>query len=52
MIGKALNVSDRTISTDLRGLQPSCKPERPKGGRPKSSKPRKNESVSATPEIA
>jgi len=39
-IAKALGVSQRTISEDLRGLEATSKLNRPKGGRPKSSKPK------------
>jgi hypothetical protein len=35
-IAKALNVTHQCVSKDLRGLQPCCKPSRPKGGRPKT----------------
>ena len=37
-IGKALGVSTRQISKDLGGFEPSSKPLRPKGGRPKKPK--------------
>jgi ParB-like chromosome segregation protein Spo0J len=37
-IAEALNVSARTISTDLDGFEGASKPDRPKGGRPKGSK--------------
>jgi hypothetical protein len=41
-IATQLGVSQRQISTDLRGLEVTSKPPRPKGGRPKgSTKPRK-----------
>jgi transposase len=36
-IGKALGVSQATISNDLRGLSVTDKPSRPKGGRPKKT---------------
>jgi ParB-like chromosome segregation protein Spo0J len=36
-IAEALNVSARTISTDLDGFEAPSKPPRPKGGRPKGS---------------
>jgi hypothetical protein len=36
-IAEALNVSQATISGDLRGLSTTDKPTRPKGGRPKGS---------------
>jgi predicted transcriptional regulator len=38
-IATMLGVSQWTISNDLRGLEITSKPHRPKGGRPKSSKP-------------
>jgi hypothetical protein len=34
-IAEALGVTQRTISEDLRGLEATSKPSRPKGGRPK-----------------
>lgn len=51
-IATQLGVTQQTISKDLLGLQPDCKPSRPKGGRPKGkggAKPerRKNQSVTA-----
>jgi hypothetical protein len=36
-IAEALNVSTRQISKDLDSFEPSSKPPRPKGGRPKGS---------------
>lgn len=36
-IAEALDVSARTVSTDLEGFEATSKPPRPKGGRPKGS---------------
>jgi DeoR/GlpR family transcriptional regulator of sugar metabolism len=36
-IATQLSVSQRTISTDLKGLEVASKPSRPEGGRPKGS---------------
>ena len=41
-IAEALGVSQRTISTDLDGLEAPSKPARPKGGCPKGSRPKKS----------
>ena len=56
-IATQLGVTQQQISKDLASLQPSCKPPRPKGGRPKASKREKKpgvkqaqRSVNTTPE--
>jgi ParB-like chromosome segregation protein Spo0J len=47
-IADALNVSTMQVSRDLDGFNPTLKPARPKGGRPKgSTRPRMNESNTA-----
>lgn len=40
-IATQLGVTQRTISTDLEGLETTSKPPRPKGGRPKSDGPKR-----------
>jgi transposase len=42
-------VSQRTISSDLKGLEATSKPLRPKGGRPKAEKPEKKTRAEVAP---